>query len=38
MIKWSVEEGADFIIGETFYYAGEAYMALDEIKKSKDPD
>ena len=37
MIGWSVEEGADFIVGETFYYAGEAYMALDEIKKSNLP-
>ena len=37
MIEWSVDEGADFIIGETFYYAGEAYAALDEIKKSGLP-
>ena len=37
MIGWAVEEGADFIIGETFYYAGEAYTALEEIKKSGLP-
>lgn len=37
MIQWGVEEGADFIIGETFYYAGEAYAALEEIKKSNLP-
>ena len=37
MIKWSVDEGADFVIGETFYYAGEAYAALDAIKKSGLP-
>ena len=34
MIGWATEEGADFIIGETFYYAEEAYTALEEIKKS----
>lgn len=33
MIGWASDEGADFIIGETFYYAEEAYMALEEIKK-----
>ena len=33
MIQWAKEEGADFIIGETFYYAEEAYVALEEIKK-----
>ena len=37
MIGWAVDEGADFIIGETFYYAEEAYTALDEIKKSGLP-
>lgn len=37
MVKWAVEEEADFIIGETFYYAGEAYAALEEIKKSDLP-
>jgi betaine-homocysteine S-methyltransferase len=37
MIGWATEEGADFIIGETFYYAEEAYVALEEIKKSGLP-
>ena len=37
MVQWAKEEGADFIIGETFYYAGEAYAALEEIKKSGLP-
>ena len=29
MIKWAKEEKADFIIGETFYYAEEAFLALE---------
>jgi betaine-homocysteine S-methyltransferase len=29
MVGWAVEEGADLIIGETFYYAGEALAALE---------
>ena len=37
MIGWAVDEGVDLIIGETFYYAGEAYAALEEIKKSDLP-
>jgi betaine-homocysteine S-methyltransferase len=37
MIGWASDEGADFIIGETFYYAEEAYTALEEIKKSGLP-
>ena len=37
MIGWATEERADFIIGETFYYAEEAYTALEEIKKSGLP-
>ena len=37
MIGWAVDEGVDFIVGETFYYAEEAYTALDEIKKSGLP-
>ena len=28
MVQWAKEERADFIIGETFYYAEEAYTAL----------
>ena len=37
MVQWAVEEGADFIIGETFYYAEEAYCALEVIQQSKLP-
>ena len=37
MVAWAVEEGADFIIGETFYYAGEAYCALEAIQASGLP-
>ena len=37
MIQWAKEEGADYIIGETFYFADEAYVALEEIKKSELP-
>ena len=37
MIKWAKEEGADYIIGETFYFAEEAYVALEEIKKLDFP-
>jgi betaine-homocysteine S-methyltransferase len=28
---WAAEEGADLLIGETFYYAGEARLALEAI-------
>jgi betaine-homocysteine S-methyltransferase len=34
MVGWAVEEGADIIIGETFYYAGEALAALEIAKAS----
>ena len=35
MVGWAVEEGADLIIGETFYYAGEALVfAALEVAKS----
>ncbi|MBY6048424.1 homocysteine S-methyltransferase family protein [Vannielia litorea] len=37
MVGWAVEEGADMIIGETFYYAGEALCALDVAKASGLP-
>ena len=29
MVDWAVDSGADMIIGETFYYAGEALAALE---------
>lgn len=32
-VQWIAEEGADFIIAETFNYLGEAMLALDAIKK-----
>lgn len=37
MVGWAVEEGADMLIGETFYYAEEAYMALDVMKQTQLP-
>lgn len=37
MVRWAVEEGADMMIGETFYYAGEAYTALDAMRASELP-
>jgi betaine-homocysteine S-methyltransferase len=37
MVGWAVEGGADLIIGETFYYAGEAFAALEVAKSSGLP-
>lgn len=37
MVRWAVEEGADMIIGETFYYAGEALAALEVAKTTGLP-
>jgi len=37
MIDWAVDEGADILIGETFYYAEESYAALKAMKESKLP-
>ena len=37
MVGWAVDEGADILIGETFYYAEEAYKALEVMKKSGLP-
>ena len=37
MVDWAVDEGADQLIGETFYYAEEAYTALKVMKKSGLP-
>ena len=34
MIEWAVDEGADMLIGETFYYAEEAYKALKIMKQT----
>lgn len=37
MVGWAVDEGADLIVAETFYYAEEAFAALETIKKSGLP-
>ncbi|MAJ22282.1 MAG: homocysteine methyltransferase [Candidatus Pelagibacter sp. TMED64] len=37
MISWAVDEKADLLIGETFYYAKEAFKALDVMKKTNLP-
>lgn len=37
MVGWAVDEGADIIIGETFYYAGEALAALEVARSSGLP-
>ena len=37
MVRWAVDEGADMLIGETFYYAEEAYTALKVMKKTGLP-
>ncbi len=37
MVGWAVDEGADMLIGETFYYAEEAYKALKVMKKTNLP-
>ena len=37
MVEWAVDEGADMLIGETFYYAEEAYTALEIMKKTGLP-
>ena len=37
MVGWAVDEGADILIGETFYYAEEAYTALKVMKQSGLP-
>ena len=37
MVGWAVDGGADILIGETFYYAEEAYAALKAMKQSGLP-
>jgi betaine-homocysteine S-methyltransferase len=37
MVGWAVDEGVDYMIGETFYYAEEAFCALDVIKRAGLP-
>ncbi len=36
-VGWAAEAGADFVIGETFRYAGEAMSALDAIRRAGLP-
>ncbi len=36
-VRWAVEGGADYIIGETFYHAGEARLALEVIRQADIP-
>ena len=31
MVAWAADEGVDYMVGETFYYAGEAFAALESI-------
>ncbi len=37
MVGWAVDEEVDYMIGETFYYAEEAFRALDIIKQAGLP-
>ena len=37
MVAWAVDEDADILIGETFYYAEEAYTALKVMKETGLP-
>ena len=37
MVAWAVDEGVDFFIGETFYFAEEAFAALEIIQQAKKP-
>src|ERR1700704_5148141 len=34
-VGWAVDAGVDFVIGETFSYAAEALIALNEINRAK---
>ena len=36
-VGWAAEAGVDFVIGETFRYAGEAHIALDVIRQAGLP-
>jgi len=37
MVDWAFDEGADMLIGETFYYAEEAYKALKVMRQTGLP-
>ena len=36
-IDWAVDAGADFIVGETYSWGGEALLALEAIRRSGKP-
>jgi betaine-homocysteine S-methyltransferase len=36
-IEWAVDAGVDYIVGETYSFAGEALLALEAIKRSDRP-
>ncbi len=37
MVTWAVDEGVDYIVGETFYFAEEAFCALEVIQTTNLP-
>jgi betaine-homocysteine S-methyltransferase len=37
MVAWAVDEGVDYFVAETFYFAEEAFAALAAIRESKKP-
>ncbi len=37
MVAWAVDEGVDYFIAETFYFAEEAFAALETIRESNKP-
>jgi betaine-homocysteine S-methyltransferase len=37
MVAWAVDEGVDYFIAETFYFAEEAFAALEAIQASNKP-
>jgi len=37
MVGWAMDEGVDFFIGETFYFAEEAFAALEAVRQSNRP-
>ncbi len=37
MVDWAVDEGVDYFIAETFYFAEESVAALEAIKESQKP-
>jgi len=37
MVQWAMDEGVDFFVGETFYFAEEAFCALDVLNAAALP-